>query len=430
MTYKTSYRRTAKNELICSLKKIVFAFLLAFIAGRAAVLQAQDNEKLLDEYVKAKGTDVIVFDKGNIKQFWIDKSVVSRDKKIEIMLSPGKKNPYESVPLKLQFVNVDETMDCTVDVISENPDVSFTVVDNSLQRVATSVSKDDFIQYHVSSAVVHMEDTLNDSFSLVFSSAKPELVSIHKIVLSFSANKNTSFLSSSQTIKLSEENLIAASNDGIKTNEDGSFALKGEAYLNKKIFVADRTFKTSIKVRNDGEADAMVYVGYKPFTKQNVLIRRFHYPTGQDNKIMKVVSSQDNSASIIVDTYPKWEKGSYLAVGAKEDMSDLPNFNMITIVNEVKELDDGKAEIILNTPRKIAPKTGETLRVHFFRGGYLYTIQKRLKPGEETVFTSTTKMSDVALREFSFVAFPKETYYVIPVVTSAGITVLEYTVSF
>ena len=168
---------------------IVFSCITFIQASNGWSADSNDSdEQLLRQYVQSKGEGVITFDSSNIKQFWIDNSVASKNGIISIILQDQK-----SVPLKIQLSNVTETMDCKVDVITNNPDLSFMVSNHNSISISSSFAGEDFIQYHNVSALVHLEDTLDFSFNLVFSAKTTDLLSIKKIILSFSENKQSHF---------------------------------------------------------------------------------------------------------------------------------------------------------------------------------------------------------------------------------------------
>ena len=276
-----------------------------------------------------------------------------------------------------------------------------------------------------------MEDTQNDSFNLQFSSKTPDTLLIKKIVLSFSAYQESSYLSSPGTITVSEDNwIVANTNSNVQLNEDKALVVNGETILNKKILISDKALTFSVKIKNNGENQNRVYIGFKPYTKDGTLLRKRHYPYNKENPIMKVISSKKDSNSIIVDSYPKWEKRCFLAVNAKEDFSDIPNISLTAeAISEVKEIEDGKAEIILDKPLKDGFEAGTALRVHGYQGGYLYTNTAILQPGKETEFVTTIQKDDNCL-DLSGKAFPKGTYYVVPVIISGECIISDFLISF
>lgn len=173
---------------------ITATILLFFLSVRAtAQNESQKNDaKLIDEYIVAKGYQgVIVFDASNIKQFWISNSVVSKNNTINIFPENKEK---KSIPLKIQLVNIIETQDCKIDVISENPFIKFTVLNEELKDIGQSSKEEDFIQYHIESSKIHMEDTKGFALNLCFILPEDsESIVVNKIVLSFSENKESKY---------------------------------------------------------------------------------------------------------------------------------------------------------------------------------------------------------------------------------------------
>lgn len=180
--------------------------LTTFVAGLLGLfvsINAQDktdendsNAQILNQYIKSKGSNLILFDASNIKQFWTDKSVVSLNGLISITPSIPNKTLFDSPAYKTQLANVLETQDCKVEIISENPDVAFSILDSSSKKVSSSVMEEDFIHYHVFSSTFHLEDIDNFQFALQFSSKTADPISIKKIILTFVPNEKSAFLGS------------------------------------------------------------------------------------------------------------------------------------------------------------------------------------------------------------------------------------------
>lgn len=168
---------------------LVFLCLSLYSQPPSNVLKERESDEILiSKFVEAKGNNIICFDASNIKQFWIDSTVAAKDKKIYIQ--------NENASYKIQLANVLETQDCTVEVVSTNPNLSFWVVDTSSKTLAESSKEQDFIQYHVFSSTIHLEDTDRFSFYIQFNSKTKEPILIDKIILSFSQNKQSKFLGS------------------------------------------------------------------------------------------------------------------------------------------------------------------------------------------------------------------------------------------
>ena len=199
-----------RNPTHFILQKVIaiFLFLSAACLVNADTPKTDVNDsKLIDEFVKAKGyAGIISFDASNIKQFWIEKDVFCKDDNINIVVKQiNNAQKTESVPLKIQLSNVIETQDCKIDIISDSADVAFSVKNSKEKVISKSSNENDFIQYHVSSALVHLDDTPDFSFQFVFSSDKTDILKIKRIILSFSNNKESKYLGSSGYAALLKE---------------------------------------------------------------------------------------------------------------------------------------------------------------------------------------------------------------------------------
>lgn len=401
--------------------------LLAISFLTVGILFAQETNStnkrdsfLLNEYVKSKGTDVITFDASNIKQFWIDKTVASHEDSIEVVLKGNGPKENESVPLKIQLANVNETMDCKIEVIADVADCGFSVLNDSNKVISVSSAGDKFLHYSIVSSVFHLEDTLNTSFKILFHSKTENILSVKKIILSFSDNKNSRFLASPGVLKITHD-IITVSSAQISERNQSSFSVIGKrsrVLSAKRILLTNNTLSSSVTIKNTGSEDTQVYVGYIAYAKDKVQLDGKNYPYKNNNNILSIVSSLTGSNKIIVDSFPEWAKNCYLAIDAKEDMSDIPCKTFLDgRISEVRKLENGHAEITLDKPLKAELAKGTKIRVHGQGGSYLYTSSKKIHPGEELVFNSTAQKDDSSV-EYSAKAFPKGVYSVIPVILS------------
>ena len=380
---------------------------------------ALSNDTPIDRYIQSKGQNIVVLAPSNVKQFWVDKPVASRDDSIFILLD--FKN--ESMPLKLQLGNVKRALDCTVEVITETPDVAFTVTngDSFSKELAVSTEKDILSPYHVlESSPFHLDETTQNSFFLTFRAKGTLNLVIKRVILSFAPNEN--YLASPVELLLSARNAIAKSGK-IRRNDDdpNSFFATGkntEVLFDTKILLADGALSASVKVRNTGENNATVYCGYALFTENNQQIDNRNNPY-KGNNVVSVVSSKANSKKIVVDSFPEWEKGCCLVLDAKEDLSDFPNFTFLEgTVEKITKIDSAHTEILLDQPIKKAIEKGTKIRVQSKPGtSYLCTDSKMLIPGEEVTFTSSLLKND-SFPRFSSAAICRGTYYVVPVILS------------
>lgn len=424
-------------------RKNIYTFIVLCVSLFSSALTKSDDSNILEKFIAAKGyNSTIVFDASNIKQFWIDNSVISANNSFKILLNSKKNDLRESIPLKIQLINLLENQDCHFDIITKDSDLSFYVTNTDNKTVSSSQKEDDFIQDHILTSTFHLEDTRNFTFNLVFQSKTLSEVSIKKIILSFSPNKESSFLVTPGTFEYKVNDFVIELSKGdayhidqIK-NDIHSFSLTGKGVKllsKKKILVSDDPIKNYVKLKNIGKTPLRIYYGYAPYTKEQRNIHNRNNP--YDNKVLKVLSSENNR--IIVDSYPKWKESCYLVLNAKEDLSDFPNFSLVGPIKTVNKLDNGQAEIILNNPLKEAIKPGTFIRIHSsFSSMYLYTHTMTLKPDEEVTLSSSREKDDSFL-QYSPKAFCRGTYYVIPVfwvesATDEECTVLisDYSVSF
>lgn len=410
---------------------------ICFVCFSASPDNDTNNDpKLLDEYIKSNYQNSIVFDANNIKQFWVDKSVVSMDNKIKILLEE-KHSKWESVPLRIKFANVDETMDCKIDVISKSSAPKFKVMNDSLKSFSESRDMNQFVEYNISSATFHMEDTCEHIINLVFNSnVSSSSISLDKIIISFSNNKNSSFLSSPGNINISD---LYESQNSFKV-EGNSLTATGKQVTiqsNKKILITERSIFTLFTIKNLGNEATRIYAGFEAFTKEHISLNPRNYPY-KDNQILTIVEAEVGNKTLLVDSYPEWGKGNWIAIHPQEDLSDIPSINFLNgSILDIKKIDDNRAEIKITSPINMDLPKGTKIRIHGNNGGALYINSFELKPGEEKkVSFETTKRDD--LLEFSSKGFSRGTYYVQPLIRSFSIdstkdntiSITDYSVSF
>ena len=402
----------------------------------------ESNEALLNQYVQSKGENIIVFDSSTIKQYWIDKSVVSRNGFFEVFLLNDKASKLESIPLPIQLANVWENQDCTVDVIADSSNIGFSVLSSDNKVLSSSSSRDNFLNYSIVSSTFHLEDTKKFFFHLVFNSSdNKEIIQIRRIILSFSKNLDSKFLCSPGILKVARNNSTITPVQTEKATDATTFSVTGKSRIfvfAKKIYTTDNTLESSVTVNNTGRIATQVYVGYRIYSKDHVFLDSRNYPFNAKSRVLKVVSSEKDSPVIIVDQDDTWRKGSYLAINAKEDYSDIPNVTLVdgTII-DVKKRDDGLAEITLNKPLASALAEGTSLRIQGSGGPYLYTNAKTLQPGEKEHFAFTIKKDENHFL-YNKDAFSRGVYYVEPMILlisvdpneEISVQISDYTISF
>ncbi len=418
MTKKTTTKDWKHGNIFVCAKYLV----LTFVLGSAYSVFAQSNNdgsEMINQFIKTKGyTQTIVFSPENIKQYWIDKSVFSQDKEIKILLH-GHNNSFESVPLSIQLANVDETLDCKVDVISADKDFSFNIMNSSNKKLSSSVLEDDFINYKIASTKFHLEDALDSSFKLQFSSTKNDILPIKKIILSFEENKQSSYLRSPGKVIFGKDNL--QNSDTIVFNPDGSFSRTGvynNLYSNCFILVRNNTISYSAKVTNTGNTPVNIYAGYVLFAKGGIKLDKKNYPYNKLNKTAEIVSAQKESTTIVIDSYLEGAKDCFLSLNAKEDLSDIPSLSFANgKIVSIKQLDNGQAEIMMSEPLKADIEKGTKCRVNGKTGSNLYPGRKTLQPGASVVVSFEIKY-DSNLYNLSTTGIPSGVYCVQPILFS------------
>ena len=380
----------------------------------------KDDLELLNSFIHAKGYEnEITFTHENIKQFWIDKTVVSQDDLIKVFLTTNNKAKLESVPLRIQLANVHLTQDCKIDIISSESDLSFTVLNDKSEQIEVSMAeKEQFINDTITSGVFHLVDITDSSFFLQFSSKNSNMLKIKKIILSFSKNKR--FLASPGTIHFTKDNLTPKT---VITEADAnSFYATGKRtrlFAEDRILISDNVVTNSATVKNTGDEPVHIYFGYSPYSEKGERIDNRCIPYKNENTILKVVSAGIDSNKMIVDSYADWKKGCYLALNAKEDLSDFPNTSFIEAeIQELNKIDDTHTEIIFDKPIKIKIEEGTLVRIQSPKGAaQIYTHGQDLQPGEEISFSSKIQRDDSFLK-YSSKALCRGVYYVIPFIFS------------
>ena len=408
----------------------ITAIAAVLISSILFIVQAADpvpynssaDADLLENYVKSKNyTSIIAFDASNIKQYWIDRNVFCQDKTISIVLDKKTNDGFASSPLKIQLANVNERHDCKVEVIAESQNMGFAIMDSKSEILSKSSEDHPFVQYHVTSASFHLEDTPDCSFSLKFSSNANKEIQIKKIILSFSINSKSSFLSSPGVLEMNKNNIVVQLG---KVDAGEGIVLNGKSNLiisKKYILVSNNPFESSVKVKNTGNIPARVYVGYAVYNRNRVQLDDHNYPYKNLNNILNVVSPGAGREKIVVDSYPEWIKNCYLALDAKEDLLDVPNTTFANgRIVEVKKLDDGTAEITMDQVFETALTPGSKVRIHGLSGAYLYVNSKVLQPGDEAVLTASIS-KDESFIQYSAKAFSRGVYSVKPIILTFSV---------
>lgn len=400
--------------------------------------ETSNINQLIQQYFASRGNgNALTFDSNNIKQYWIDNSVAGINDNIQIILE-NKTNTLESVPLRFEITNISSMEECNVVVLAQTPDTDFFVLDSGFNPFVKSTQEDDFLDYHVLSTKFQIEASKKIVFYLKFSS-KADIIKIKKILISFKEKTQKDYLSSPGLLMLDKDNIKSS----VEVLDGNVFITKGKSFnffSNDAILATDNTFNTSVRVTNTGKIATRVYVGYSVYSADGTNLRYNNYPYKNTNKILTVLSSEDNSDIILVDSYSDWRKNCYLALDPKEDLSDIPNTHFVdALIQEVKKLDNGQGEIHLSKPLSKGLPQGTKIRIHDIVGGYIYPKIKVLQPGEEVVLNSSIKKNDNFL-QYSEKFFSRGVHNVKPLLISEpvgtsdqeelSIKISDYSVSY
>lgn len=418
-----------KNQCIQSsrfqVKAKTYAVLFTLLFSTVLAAQKMTDQKLnptngendlINKYVQTKGNMIISFDASNIKQFWIDKSVIAEKDSFVISLTKNKTNSYKSKPLKIQLANVDASYECNVFVLTQTDNVNFSITDTNLNPVSFKNKMDSFIDYHELSSSFRLIEIKDNTFNFSFTSSVQD-IEVKAIVLSFSQkNKYPShpgYLVMNLDTVQTDAKLIPHDNQQ-------SYSVNGTNPLlisKEKIYVTDNTVYSTITIKNTGDKQFNAFFGYEPYTEDEERIDNRAIPYKNENHIVKVLSTSETKDKLIVDSYPEWEEKCTLALNATPNLADFPNCSLLeSTILKINKLEDNKAEIILNKPLKNDVPAGTALRVQSPYGySRIWTTSKRLGPGESTILISKIKKDDTFLN-FSSKAFCKGTHYVLPVI--------------
>lgn len=156
----------------------------------------------------------------------------------------------------------------------------------------------------------------------------------------------------------------------------------------KKIFDIDpaKVYKLELKAKNIGKTPVTVSFGFALYNaagKRGIVCEHVQPVPGTFCKLAKSVKKGDTEIFLDKDA-AKWstKKGLCIAIRAKADLADLPNFNIIyRSAKSIEKSPDG-FKVTLNKPMTRALAAGTAIRQHVV-GGHMYTAGvRRLAAGK------------------------------------------------
>jgi len=158
---------------------------------------------------------------------------------------------------------------------------------------------------------------------------------------------------------------------------DGILTAKGRVMVVGKKFPIDLTKKYTLKLsvmspNAEGKVFSQVYAGFNVFDKNGRQISSLNVNVMPGTLTEVAADAAKGSKVITVKDGSKYKAGfKTIMAGAKEDLSDLPNFNYLGTVKAVEQKGD-VWEITLERPLTSAVKAGTMVREHSM-AGFIYT---------------------------------------------------------
>ncbi|MBQ6471306.1 MAG: hypothetical protein IJJ33_04940 [Victivallales bacterium] len=179
---------------------------------------------------------------------------------------------------------------------------------------------------------------------------------------------------------------------GLAVDADGNGALsEGRAEtLNAFPMDKSRSYRLSGEFRLAGNANekARLYFGVEPLDARNRVIQRYHVSPVPGKAMAELAAPlRRNDLFAIVRGAHGWTaKRTYrLALHAKQDKGDLPNFDVTPsfVPNGLEELPDGTVKVTFANPCQVTADAGTAARLHQDGDTYIYAAANRRKPSGE-----------------------------------------------
>ena len=188
--------------------------------------------------------------------------------------------------------------------------------------------------------------------------------------------------------------------------EDGMFSFKGKGTLSSVVKIsADpaKKYRLSGKFRSkEGTVPARVFFGLIPLDAEGKQIQPYHIHVIPGSQTETIADAKTGDKTIIVRK-AKWDvktPNGFIAFNAKDDLSDLPNRDVIYIAPKGIQPDGDNLKINLSAPLKKDIPAGTKVRQHLAGDTYIYctapdytTKEWKLRKGIVSGFTKSTRSS-------------------------------------
>ena len=209
---------------------------------------------------------------------------------------------------------------------------------------------------------------------------------VSKLTVGLLASACMGMLSAQEIISI-EKPADFAQKRQVAQADDGAILLKGNgAFTSVQALTVDpaKKYQISGEFCLKGGKPASVYLGFVPFDGQNRQITPVMIYINAKSLTEVAEAAKKGDQVIKVKDASKWDAKSpysFVALGAKEDLSDLPNGNCI--FNKQGITQNGEVwEIALRKPLSKDIAAGTPVRQHFAGSSFIYTAGM-LKPTEQ-----------------------------------------------
>ena len=209
---------------------------------------------------------------------------------------------------------------------------------------------------------------------------------VSKLTVGLLASACMGMLSAQEIISIEKPADFAQSRQVVQA-DDGAIVLKGNGnFISVKALTVDpaKKYQISGEFCLKGGKTPNVYLGFVPFDGKNRQITPSMIYINVKSLTEVVEAAKKGDKIIKVKDASKWNAKSpysFIAFGAKEDLSDLPNRNSAFCQPGIKQ--NGEVwEITLRKPLTKDIEAGTPVRQHFTGSSYIYTAGW-LKPTEQ-----------------------------------------------
>ncbi len=185
-----------------------------------------------------------------------------------------------------------------------------------------------------------------------------------------------------ENIKVSEEGAkkFTIAPEIIDVDGEKVFAARSENYTNygliEKIKVDPaKKYQVSTKIKTLGENPALVYIGFIPYDDKGRVIDPRKGCNNTEGSFTALTAAVEKGAkTLTVKDASKWKEGRnyVVAFNAKEDMSDIPNFDHSSEITEIEKTGDVYTITFKYALKKDYP-AGTMVRQHRSGATYIYT---------------------------------------------------------